>query len=145
MIDCSYNCPETIYSTSSHCVTWNIYPSAKSSGSICIMPNASATNSSFLAALIETCTAFVRSSSSYMERNGGASSSLSVPPSELPPNRPLGRVIGFPSSEVVWVPSELPPKRPFGNFTDPPSSDESYFLVKRVEVSLSCSAVDREA
>ena len=95
------------------------------------MPNASATNSSFLAVVIETCTAFVRSSSSYMERNGGASSSLGEP-SELLPNRPLGRVIGFPSSEVVCVPSELHPKRPFGNFTDPPSSDESYFLVMRV-------------
>ena len=140
----SFNCPETIYSTSSHCIIWNIYPSAKSSGSIWIMPNASATNSSFLAVVIETCTAFVRSSSSYMERNGGASSSLGVP-SELPPNRPLGRVIGFPSSEVVFVPSELHPKRPLGNFTETPSSDESYFLVTRVEMSLSCSAVDREA
>jgi hypothetical protein len=79
-----------------------------------------------------------------MERKGGYSSSFGVP-SELPPNRPLGRVIGFPSSEVVCVPSELHPKRPFGNFTDPPSSDESYFLVKRAERSFSCSAVDREA
>ena len=79
-----------------------------------------------------------------MERNGGTSSSLGVP-SLLPPKRPLGRVIGFPSSEVVCVPSEVQAKRPFGSLTDPPSSDESYFLVKRVELSLSCSAVEREA
>ena len=143
MVD-SFNCPETIYSSSSHFVILNMYPSAKSSGSICIMPNASATNSSFLEVVIETCTAFMRSCSSCIERNGGTYSSLGVP-SELPPNRPLGRIIGFPSSEVVFVPSELHPKRPLGNFTDPPSSDESYFLVKRAERSLSCSAVDREA
>ena len=135
---------ETVYPTSSHCVIWNIYPSAISSGSIFIIPNASATISSFLAALMGTCSALMRSCSSYTERNGGTSSSLGVP-SLLPPKRPLGRVIGFPSSEVVCVPSEAQAKRTFGNLTDPPSSEESYFLVKRVDVSLSCSAVEREA
>ena len=144
MVESSCCWPETVYPTSSHCVIWNIYPSANSSGSIFIIPNASATIFSFLAALTGTCTALVRSCSSYMERIGGTSSSLGVP-SLLPPKRPLGRVIGFPSSEVVCVPSEVQAKRPVGNLTDPPSLEESYFLVKRVDMSLSCSAVEREA
>jgi hypothetical protein len=46
---------------------------------------------------------------------------------------------------VVCVPSEVQAKRPVGNLTDPPSLEESYFLVKRVDMSLSCSAVEREA